>query len=68
MNSSWVSFKLQISNRRLYSESSESRISELLKNLASLPIVRMRQKDGGSQLKLAVTLIDGTKAIFKPMR
>lgn len=65
----WTSFKRQISNIELYSETMQgSQIDELLDRMAALPIVRIREKSGGTQLKLVLTLSDGTKTIFKPMR
>lgn len=65
----WTSFKRHISNIELYSEKIQGwQIDELLDRMATLPIIKVREKSGGTQLKLVLTLSDGTKTIFKPMR
>jgi len=44
-------------------------VDRLLKNMASLPVRRIEEMiDRGTQLKLILTLSDGTTVLFKPMR
>ncbi|ELU08369.1 hypothetical protein CAPTEDRAFT_181850 [Capitella teleta] len=43
-------------------------VDELLDDLGHQPIVNMVQKAGGTQLKLTFSLLDHSRAMFKPMR
>uniref|UniRef100_T1KRA7 FAM20 C-terminal domain-containing protein n=1 Tax=Tetranychus urticae TaxID=32264 RepID=T1KRA7_TETUR len=63
----WEKFHLNIHQHDLYTES-ESTIDDLLKDMATLPIVRVGQKEGGTQLKLIIDYRNSGQALFKPMR
>ena len=44
-------------------------VDELVVNMARLPIVKVEEMpDRGTQLKLVLTLDDGSVVMFKPMR
>ncbi|KAF8787363.1 Extracellular serine/threonine protein like [Argiope bruennichi] len=60
-------FHLRISDLDLYSED-DANVDELLKDMATMPIVHVEEKVGGTQLKLLITFQDGNQAMFKPMR
>jgi len=70
----WQFFHNNISQYELYrtyrtTSTSRSYVDDLLKNMATLPIVgvdEMTKK--GTQIKLILRLSDGTKILFKPMR
>jgi len=72
----WEFFHNNITQYELYRSadtatpaSSRSYVDDLLKNMASLPIVdidEMTKK--GTQIKLILKLSDRTKILFKPMR
>ncbi|XP_076366210.1 extracellular serine/threonine protein CG31145-like [Tachypleus tridentatus] len=64
---SWEMFHLSISQNELYKEE-DNVVDELLHEMATLPIVHVRQKEGGTQLKLVIEYDNGEEAIFKPMR
>jgi len=55
---------------QLYSDSaSDSQaVDTLLYNLATVPISTVKNIVGGTQIKLNITLADGTLAILKPGR
>ncbi|XP_055311757.1 extracellular serine/threonine protein CG31145-like isoform X2 [Sitodiplosis mosellana] len=52
----------------MYSEENAKIVSELLKDMATQPILHVEQKTGGTQLKLVITYQNKMKALFKPMR
>ncbi|XP_070170623.1 uncharacterized protein [Polyergus mexicanus] len=60
-------FHLQISRSELYSKNSKY-VDQLLHEMATKPILRVVQKDGGTQLKLIIDYGDSMQALFKPMR
>ncbi|XP_051899384.1 extracellular serine/threonine protein kinase FAM20C-like [Pristis pectinata] len=64
---SWLKFYIGINRYELYAQNS-SHIVSLLQELATLKIVRVVQKFGGTQMKLTMTLQNYGKALFKPLR
>ena len=71
----WKEFDNSITQHDLYRSSSTidgertHYVDRLLKNMASLPVHRIEEMvDRGTQLKLILTLSDGTNVLFKPMR
>ncbi|XP_035211246.1 extracellular serine/threonine protein CG31145-like [Stegodyphus dumicola] len=60
-------FHLGISDIDLYRED-DPIVDVVLKSMATLPIVHVDEKEGGTQLKLLITYSDGSQAMFKPMR
>ncbi|GAB1859875.1 hypothetical protein CAJAP_01113 [Camponotus japonicus] len=60
-------FHLQISRLELYPKNSKY-VDQLLHEMATKPILHVVQKDGGTQLKLAIDYGDNMQALFKPMR
>nr|XP_021192304.2 LOW QUALITY PROTEIN: extracellular serine/threonine protein CG31145 [Helicoverpa armigera] len=60
-------FQLKIAQHELY-EDGEPLIDELLKDMATSPILHVEQKEGGTQLKLIIDYPNGVQALFKPMR
>ena len=69
-HTAWQYFHNNITQYELYRRSTNwSYVDDLLKNMATLPIVgvdEMAKK--GTQIKLVLRLRDGTKLLFKPMR
>ena len=69
---SWEYFHNNITQYELYSASpsgSGSYVDDLLKNMATLPIVGVEEMTKkGTQIKLILRIQDGTKILFKPMR
>ncbi|XP_055945979.1 extracellular serine/threonine protein CG31145-like isoform X3 [Argiope bruennichi] len=63
----WEKFHLQISKYYLFPENSKV-VDDLLHDLATQKIIGVEQLPGGTQLKLILTMEDGAKALFKPMR
>ncbi|XP_059809177.1 extracellular serine/threonine protein kinase FAM20C-like [Hypanus sabinus] len=63
----WLKFFIGINRRELYAQNS-SVVASLLQELATLRIVRVIQKLGGTQLKLTMTLQNYGKALFKPLK
>ncbi|XP_062918676.1 extracellular serine/threonine protein kinase FAM20C-like [Mobula hypostoma] len=63
----WLKFFIGINRYELYAQNS-SIITSLLQELATLRIVRVIQKLGGTQLKLTMTLQNYGKALFKPLK
>lgn len=61
-------FHRQINRYEMYSEQNAELIKRLLKEMATLPITDVYQKEGGTQLKLVETFSNGMQALFKPMR
>lgn len=64
---SWEQFQTGIAREWLYPENSEL-IERILREMATLPIVHVGLKDGGTQLKLIIDYENGGQALFKPMR
>ena len=68
----WEHFHNNITQYELYrtsTTSSRSYVDELVKNMATLPIVGVEEMaKKGTQIKLILRLRDGTKILFKPMR
>lgn len=60
-------FQAAISQDELYPADSAI-IDELIRDMARLEIVRVVQKEGGTQLKLIIDYENGGQALFKPMR
>lgn len=60
-------FHQHIAKRQMYSDH-DSIVEQLLHDLASRPIVRVTQKDGGTQIKLVIDYDNKQQALFKPMR
>lgn len=68
-SSLWDRFHLQIARDWLYpTKESDPTVDLLLQHTASQPIVKITQKEGGTQLKLIIEFADGGHALFKPMR
>lgn len=65
--SNWELFQTGIAREWLYPENS-TLIDRLLHEMATLPIVHVGLKDGGTQLKLIIDYENGGQALFKPMR
>ncbi|XP_055518979.1 extracellular serine/threonine protein kinase FAM20C-like [Leucoraja erinacea] len=63
----WLKFYIGINRYELYAQNS-SLLASLLNELATLKIVRVVQKLGGTQLKLTMTLNNFGKALFKPLK
>ncbi|XP_072889566.1 extracellular serine/threonine protein kinase FAM20C-like [Hemitrygon akajei] len=63
----WLKFFIGINRHELYAQNS-SVVASLLQELATLRIVRVIQKLGGTQLKLTMTLQNYGKALFKPLK
>ncbi|XP_078286466.1 extracellular serine/threonine protein kinase FAM20C-like [Rhinoraja longicauda] len=63
----WLKFYIGINRYELYAQNSSTTAS-LLNELATLKIVRVVQKLGGTQLKLTMTLNNYGKALFKPLK
>lgn len=61
-------FHRHITRFNMYSENYANIVNEVLKDMATLPIIYVEQKLGGTQLKLVITYENNMKAIFKPMR
>lgn len=64
---SWELFQTSIARDYLYPENS-TLVDKLLHEMATLPIVHVGLKDGGTQLKLIIDYENGGQALFKPMR
>ncbi|XP_075148218.1 uncharacterized protein LOC142222136 [Haematobia irritans] len=60
-------FQLRITKRELYSEN-DTLVDALLKDMITLPIKHVVQKEGGTQLKLMIEYPNDVKALMKPMR
>lgn len=63
----WEKFHLQISKYYLYPQDTKV-VDDLLHDLATKKIIGVEQLPGGTQIKLILTMEDGAKALFKPMR
>lgn len=61
-------FHRQINRYEMYSEENAELIKHLLKEMQTLPITDVYQKQGGTQIKLVETFSNGMRALFKPMR
>lgn len=61
-------FHRQITRHNMYSERNSALINELLNDMIKQPIVHVKQKEGGTQLKLIITYENGMQSLFKPMR
>lgn len=65
----WEKFQLRINPQELYSPKDESTvIPGILESLSTSAFSEISQKEGGTQFKLIVQLVDGGEALFKPMR
>ena len=60
-------FHAAISQDELYAKDS-TLVDDLVQDMARLEIVRVVQKEGGTQLKLIIDYDNGGQALFKPMR
>ncbi|RWS29204.1 Dentin matrix protein 4-like protein, partial [Leptotrombidium deliense] len=65
--SHWEKFQLNVRQYYLYADEDAS-IRAILQDMVRLPIVRVEQKDGGTQLKLIIDYENSGQALFKPMR
>lgn len=63
----WERFQASISRDSLY-DANTHLIDQLLREMATMPIVHVGIKDGGTQLKLLIDYENGGQALFKPMR
>uniref|UniRef100_A0A0N5CDZ5 Fam20C domain-containing protein n=1 Tax=Strongyloides papillosus TaxID=174720 RepID=A0A0N5CDZ5_STREA len=63
---SWEVFYSKISSCNLYQEGSY--MNELLHDLNSMEIKSVHIMEGGTQIKLLFTFVNGKQAVFKPMR
>lgn len=63
----WEKFQLNIRQNELYTAES-TYIDDLVKDLGTKRVVKVSQKDGGTQLKLVIDYVNGGQALFKPMR
>ena len=59
----WEKFQLNIRQSELYAADS-TYIDDLMKDLGSKKIVKVSQKDGGTQLKLVIDYVNGGQALF----
>ena len=60
-------FQLNIRKQSLYEED-DNIIEGLLQEMVTEEIIRLEQKDGGTQLKLIMEFESNGQAMFKPMR
>lgn len=60
-------FHMQITENEMYPEDSPF-IEKLLTDMATQPIRKVEEKDGGTQFKLTITYQNGMRALFKPKR
>ncbi|TMW54272.1 hypothetical protein DOY81_000627 [Sarcophaga bullata] len=60
-------FQLRISKHELYG-ANDTLVDALLKDMITLPIKHVVQKEGGTQLKLMIEYPNDIKALMKPMR
>lgn len=65
--SNWELFQLNVHQNELYRKDA-AYTNALIRDLELLPIVKVTQKDGGTQLKLVIDYKNGGQALFKPMR
>ncbi|KAI1293536.1 putative extracellular serine/threonine [Halotydeus destructor] len=63
----WERFHLSIHQQELYSEA-DGIVDGLLEDMAKGDVVKVDQKDGGTQIKLVINYQNGGQALFKPMR
>ncbi|CAL1542628.1 unnamed protein product [Lymnaea stagnalis] len=64
---SWEHFHHGIRQYHLY-DPAEGYVEALLKDMATKEIVDVEQKEGGTQIKLMITLEDDGQSLMKPMR
>lgn len=64
---SWEHFHHGIRQYHLY-DPAEGYVERLLKDMATKEIVDVEQKEGGTQIKLMITLEDDGQSLLKPMR
>ncbi|XP_065225117.1 extracellular serine/threonine protein CG31145 [Planococcus citri] len=62
-----ITFHKRISKREMYKEN-DALVEAILKQLQTRKIVHVREKEGGTQLKLIIHYDNGEFALFKPMR
>nr|KAI8765335.1 extracellular serine/threonine protein kinase FAM20C-like isoform X1 [Biomphalaria glabrata] len=67
-NETWLLFQRDINQFYLYNPADHQLLNELLKDLNSRPVVKAEINRQSSQLVLILTLDDGGKGVFKPMR
>uniref|UniRef100_A0A6A7FZH3 Extracellular serine/threonine protein CG31145-like n=3 Tax=Hirondellea gigas TaxID=1518452 RepID=A0A6A7FZH3_9CRUS len=68
-SSLWDRFHLQIARDWLHPpRDKDPTVDLLLQHTSVQPIVKITQKEGGTQLKLIIEFADGGHALFKPMR
>ncbi|KAK0049101.1 extracellular serine/threonine protein kinase FAM20C [Biomphalaria pfeifferi] len=64
---SWEIFHSEIRQHALY-DPDEGYLKSLLKDMVMKEVVDVEQKEGGTQIKLIITLEDDGQSLFKPMR
>lgn len=65
--SNFEKFQLNIQKNELYSPENDY-TDRLINDMATMAIVKVSQKDGGTQLKLTIEYENGALALLKPMR
>lgn len=60
-------FHYHISKMEMYRKE-DPNVGHVLHAMATLPISKIEQKEGGTQLKLVITFSNNIQALFKPMR
>lgn len=63
-----IRFHRQINRYEMYNENSAKIINDLVDDIANIEIVKVIQKEGGTQLKLIMTYENDMQALFKPQR
>lgn len=58
----------RITRYNMYDEGDIKIVNDVLKDMATQPILHVEQKSGGTQMKLVITYKNNMKALFKPMR
>lgn len=61
-------FHYNISRNEMYSEANADTIAALMRDMATMKIRKVTQKEGGTQLKLTLEYDRNIRALFKPMR
>ncbi|KAK3089025.1 hypothetical protein FSP39_000214 [Pinctada imbricata] len=63
----WEKFQKGINQYFMY-DPDDPAIDGMVEEMATLPVIDVEQKEGGTQLKLIITFNDEGQALFKPMR
>ncbi|CAF0711253.1 unnamed protein product [Brachionus calyciflorus] len=62
----WERYHMKISELQLYNHTKN--VNSVLKSMASEPVINCAEKEKGTQIKLILTLNDGTDVLVKPMK